>query len=73
MEVHFTPEQEAQIAQAARSAGTDAQRLVQDAALQFVDDANFRAAVLEAKEYADRGEFIEEDEMDIRFEEILRS
>lgn len=73
MEVHFTPEQEAQIAQAARSAGTDAQRLVHAAALQFVDDANFRAAVLEAKEYAGRSEFIEEDEMDIRFEEMLRS
>ena len=65
MEVHFTPEQEAQIVQAARASGTDAER--------FVDDTNFRAAVLEAKAYADRGEFIEEDEMDLRFEEILRS
>ena len=43
------------------------------AALQFADDANFRAAVLEAKAFADRGEFIEEDEMDVRFEEMLRS
>jgi len=73
MEVRFTPEQEAQIVQAAIATGTDAERLVKDAAMQFVDDANFRAAVLEAKAFADRGEFIEEDEMDARFEEMLRS
>lgn len=73
MDVYFTPEQEAQIAQAARITGTDIAHLVQHAALRFADDANFRAAVLEAKEFADRGEFIEEDEMDRRFEEMLRS
>jgi predicted transcriptional regulator len=73
MQVYFTPEQEAQIVQAARATGTDAERLVKDAALQFVDDANFRATVLEAKGYADRGEFIEEEEMDARFEDMLRS
>ena len=73
MEVHFTPEQEAQITQAARASGTDAERLVKDAALRVADDANFRAAVMEAKAYADRGEFIEEEEMDARFEEMLRS
>ncbi len=73
MEVHFTPEQEAQITQAARANGTEAEELVKNAALRFVDDANFRAAVLEAKAYADRGEFIQEGEMDARFEEMLRS
>jgi predicted transcriptional regulator len=73
MEVHFTAEQEAQIVQAARAAGTDAEQLVKNAALQFVDDAQFHAAVLEAKAFAERGEFIEEDEMDARFEEMLRS
>ncbi len=73
MEVHFTPEQEAQITQAAKAIGGDAEKLVKQAVLRFVDDANFRAAVLEAKVYADRGEFIEEEEMDARFEEMLRS
>ena len=73
MEVHFTPEQEAQIVQAAKANGTDAEKLVADAALRFIDDANFRAAVMEAKAYADRGEFIEEDEMDARFEAMLRA
>ncbi len=37
------------------------------------EDARFRAAVVEAKAYADRGELIEEEEMDARFEEMLRS
>ncbi len=73
MEVHFTPEQEARIAEAAKANGTNAQTLVADAALRFVDDANFRAAVLEAKAYVERGEFIEEDEMDARFEAMLRA
>jgi predicted transcriptional regulator len=29
--------------------------------------------VMEGKAYADRGEFIEEEEMDARFEQMLRS
>jgi len=41
--------------------------------LQFVDDANFRAAVLEAKGSAGRGEFIKEADIDARFEEMLRA
>ena len=73
MEVHFTTEQEAQISKAAKDNGTDPERLVMHAALRFVDDANFRAAVIEAQSFADRGEFIEEGEMDERFEVMLRS
>ncbi len=42
MEVHFTPEQEAQLAQIATKEGTDAERLVKDAALHLLDeDARF--------------------------------
>jgi len=75
MEVHFTDEQEAQLAQIAQHAGKgDAGELLKDAALQLLDDdARFRAAVLEGKAYADRGEFIKEAEMDARLEEMLRS
>ncbi len=36
MEVHFTPEEEALLAQAASKAGTDAERLVKDAALRLL-------------------------------------
>lgn len=75
MEVNFTAEQEAQLASIARRDGkTGAAELLKDAALRLLDDdARFRAAVLEGKAYADRGEFIEEEEMDARFEEMLRS
>jgi predicted transcriptional regulator len=74
MEVHFTSEQEARIAQIAASTGTDPEALVKDATMRLLDeDARFRAAVLEGKAYADRGEFIEEEEMDARFEQMLRS
>jgi hypothetical protein len=44
MEVHFTPEQEAQLAQIASNTGTDAERLVKDAVLRLLGgDAGFRA------------------------------
>jgi len=74
MEVHFTPEQEAQLAQIANNAGTDAERLVKEAALRLLEeDARFRAAVREGIAQADRGEFIEEEEMYARLEQMLRS
>jgi hypothetical protein len=74
MEVHFTPEQEAQLAQIAIEAGTDVERLVKDAALHLLEeDTRFRAAVREGLAQADRDEFIEEAEMDERLEQILRS
>ena len=75
MEVHLTQEQEAQLAQIARRDGkTDAGELLKDAALRLLEEeARFRAAVLEGKAYADRGEFMGEEEMDARFEQMLRS
>jgi predicted transcriptional regulator len=74
MEVHFTPEQEAELEQLANSAGTDARQLVRDAALRLLaDEAAFRSAVLDGIAQADRGEFIEEDAMASRFEQMLRS
>ncbi len=74
MEVHFTPEQEAQLSHIAAATGTDAERLVKDAALRLLqEDARFRAAVREGIAEADRGEFIEEDEMSIRLEQMLQS
>ena len=73
MEVHFTPEQEAQLAQIATNAGTDAERLVKDAALRLLqEDARFRAAVRKGIVQADRGEFIEEEEMDARVRRMFQ-
>ena len=46
MEVHFTTEQEAQLAQIATSAGTDTERLVKDAALRLLQsDVGYRAVL----------------------------
>jgi hypothetical protein len=39
MEVHFTPEQEARLAELATNAGTNAEGLVKDAALRLLDQA----------------------------------
>jgi predicted transcriptional regulator len=74
MEVHFAPEQETQLSRIATHAGTDAERLSKDAALRMLQaEARFRAAVREDIAQADRGEFIEEEEMDSRLEQMLRS
>ena len=44
MEVHFTPEQKAQLSQVASHAGTDSERLVKNAALRLLErDARFRS------------------------------
>jgi hypothetical protein len=46
MEVHFTPEQEAQLAQVTAKAGTDAELLVKDAALHLLEqDARRRGGL----------------------------
>jgi predicted transcriptional regulator len=74
MEIRFTPEQETQLAQIANQQGTDAERLVKDAAVRLLEeDARFRAAVREGIAQADRGEFIEEEEMNARLEQMLGS
>lgn len=74
MEVHFTPEQETQLSQIAARSGTDPERLVEAAALRLLqEEARFHAAVREGIAQADRGEFIEEQEMDARLEQMLRS
>ena len=74
MEVHFTPEQEGQFSQIAAKEGAGAERLVKDAALRLLEeDARFRGALRESIVQADRGEFIEEEEMDVRLEQMLRS
>jgi predicted transcriptional regulator len=72
--VHFTPEQEARLAQIARSAGTGPESLVKEAALRLLqDDARFRAAVDKGIAQADRGEFIDEGEIGAQFEPMLNS
>jgi predicted transcriptional regulator len=74
MQLDFTPEQEEHLLQLATKTGTQPAQLLIDTALRlFAEDSGFRAAVREGILQADRGELIEEDEMDKRFEEMLRS
>ena len=74
MEVHFTPEQEAKLAQIARVAGTGPEDLVKDAVVRLLEeDTRFRAAVQEGVAQADSGQLIDEQDMDARFEQMLNS
>ena len=73
MEVHFTPEQEAQLSQMATKAGTNPERLVKDILARYLDDeAQFLTAVEKGIAAAERGEFIEEEEMDDRIERMFK-
>ncbi|MGH9493960.1 MAG: hypothetical protein ACRD3B_03100 [Candidatus Sulfotelmatobacter sp.] len=72
MEVHFTPEQEALLSQVASHKGTEPEQLVNDAALRLLErDARFRDKVREGMQQADRGELIEEEEMEARIARML--
>lgn len=70
--MQLTPEQEAQLAQIAVKAGTNPERLVKDVLARYLDDeARFLAAVEKGIAAAERGEFIEEEEMDARIERMF--
>ena len=74
MEVHFTPEQEVQLAQIATKAGTKPERLVTDVVVRYLGEkARFVEAVEKGIAAAERGEFIEEKEMDARLQRMFQS
>jgi predicted transcriptional regulator len=73
MEVDFTPEQQAQLAAIATKAGTAPERLAANVVARYLDEeARFLAAVEKGIEAAQRGEFIEEEEMDARLEAMFK-
>jgi predicted transcriptional regulator len=73
MEVQLTPEQEAQLAEMAIKAGTNPERLAKDVLIRYLDDeSRFFAAVEKGITAAERGEFIEEEEMDARIERMFK-
>jgi predicted transcriptional regulator len=73
MEVHLTPDQQAQLAQLAAKAGTVPERLVTNVVARYLDEkARFLAAVEKGIAAAERGEFVEEEEMDARLEALFR-
>jgi predicted transcriptional regulator len=74
MNVDFTPEQEALLSQIATQTGRAAGQLVKDAALRLLENnTRCRAGVQKGINAANRGDFIEEDEMDARIERMLQS
>jgi predicted transcriptional regulator len=74
MEVHFTPEQEAQLSRIASDRGADTEQVVKDAVLRLVEeDVQFRAGVRRGIEQADRGELMTHDDVKARIERLLQS
>lgn len=74
MEVYFTPEQEAQLSQIAIKAGTIPERVVMDVITRYLDEkVRFLAAVEKGIAASERGELIEEEEMDARLEAMFKS
>jgi predicted transcriptional regulator len=74
MELHFTPEQEAQLAQVAQHGGKPVERCLTDAALTMLHERDvFLAVVEEGIAAADRGEFVDDDEVRHWLEERERS
>lgn len=73
MEVRFTSEQEARLAEIATKAGTGPEHLVKDVVERYLaDEARFLAAVEKVLAAAERDEFIDEDEMDTRVERMFQ-
>jgi len=74
MELHFTPEQQAQLAQIAAKAGTVPERLAADVVARYLnEEVRFLTAVEKGIAAAERGEFIEEEEMDARVEAMFKA
>ena len=73
MELHFTPEQQARLSQIATKTGTAPERLVANVVTRYLDEeARFLAAVEKGLASAERGGFIEEEEMDARLEAMFK-
>ena len=74
MEVHFTPEQQAQLAQIATKAGTNPEQVVTDVVVHYRHEkTRFLAAVEKGLVAAEHRQFIKEEEADARLERMLQS
>jgi predicted transcriptional regulator len=73
MEVHLTAEKEAQLQQLASNTGRNPVQVVEEAVDRLLEeDDRFRVAVRKGFASLDRGDFIEEEEMAVRVEQMLR-
>jgi predicted transcriptional regulator len=72
MEVHFSPEFEAQLKRVASETGRGAEQLVQEIVQTYLDhDQWFRAEVRKGLEQLDGGEFVDHDEVVSRIERMF--
>jgi predicted transcriptional regulator len=73
MEVRLQPEKEAQLAQIAAQRGLNTDELAQQVLSRYLeDDIRFVEAVNVGLAAADRGEFVEHDEVGAEIQQILR-
>jgi predicted transcriptional regulator len=73
MEVHLTPEQEAELSELANRKGRDANTLAQEIlALYLEQEARFVEAVKRGIASAGRGDFVEHDEVLARIDRLLQ-
>ena len=74
MEVHFSPDVETQLQQVASANGKDAEQLVKDTVVRMLESqACFIRGVQKGIEQADRGEFVEHQELVNRIDRLFHS
>jgi predicted transcriptional regulator len=74
MNVDFTPEQEARLAQVASKAGTAPEKLAAHVIVRYLDEeTRFLSAVEKGLAAAAGGEFFEEEEIDGHLEEMFKA
>lgn len=74
MEVHFTPEQEAELQRSAASEGKDAAQMVEEAMARILEHrAQFIEGVERGIAVGDRGDFVQHEEVVNRTERLLES
>jgi predicted transcriptional regulator len=74
MEVHFSPEVETRLQQVAAANGKDAEQLVKDTVTRMLDNqARFIAGVQTGIAHADRGEFVQHQDVLNRIERLFHS
>jgi predicted transcriptional regulator len=73
MDVHFSSEVEARLQQVAQANGKNAEQLVRDTVERVLEDqARFVSAVQRGIAQAERGEFIEHEEVRARIERLIQ-
>jgi predicted transcriptional regulator len=74
MEVHFSPDVETRLQQVASANGKDAEQLVKDTVARMLDSqARFIAGVQKGIAQADRGEFVEHNDVLNRIDRLFQS